>query len=522
MFEAAAIFVVTSSGSYSFAITWSDYGIVSSIAATIDSSGNLRIFVNGLFAGSDTGVGLTSSTSSLYINNYFSGIRPNVNPTSECLVIQKALTDEEIAKVYTELKEKVRVQGLAKRNFQYSASVEDDTTLVAAYDGTMINGVLKDITGNGNDSISNGRYSRTKSKFRTDALSFDAQSTGDDVGFNCGDNIDLTEFTISLWVRMRDITTNGRLVSIGSDGATVNETNYGMNIGTLLGKLRIRGDGFSLTRSDSYPVNEWCHVVLTFEGVAAGGKVYTYQDKDQELITTLTSFVNYSTPKTAIGVRQDLVYAANADIALVKIYSSAKDQAWVDADYDKGRTLLYHETFEDANVSLEPVTSGHLFDEWRVKSGSYKISDDGADKWLECVTAGMAYMPSYEAYGTWEFDLWKKDASHTVVIINHDKISSASNASNYNFIHRGTEEIDFRKEITAIIDGGATTYAAETKHTVRITRDGANLFKLYMDGVLIGSVTNSSYTTAKYFVLDFDAGDKITNIKHWDQVIDPT
>jgi len=171
-------------------------------------------------------------------------------------------------------------------------------------------------------------------------------------------------------------------------------------------------------------------------------------------------------------------------------------------------------TAQSTNLRLynRYVTIGWVeFDDVKVKE---VIPDK---KVIECVSAGICYIPTAylrqtpteAAYGEWKFYWNKADLSSLTVSIIHDQVAGPSTASNYNFIHRVTDIVDFRKETTVVIDGGVTVYTPDVWHVGRITRLSDGEFELFIDDVSVGTGTDATYTVSNYIVVELDAGDKI-------------
>jgi hypothetical protein len=86
---------------------------------------------------------------------------------------------------------------------------------------------------------------------------------------------------------------------------------------------------------------------------------------------------------------------------------------------------------------------------------------------------------------------------------------------------------------TSLTASAASYIAIQTKYSIRVTRRYDGAFTTYIKGgaytnwtsvsVTGGSGTNpytdASTTSSKYFILDLDAGDKVTNIQHWEGVV---
>lgn len=279
------------------------------------------------------------------------------------------------------------------------------------------------------------------------------------------------------------------------------------------------------------------------QAVGVVGRTYTIEYKVSNYsagsITALAGATE-GTDRSADGVYTEvLTQTTNSNIGVRADLDFVGDIDWV--KISEGNLPVYKNDFSDAPVSLG-ATDGNLND-FMPSTGTWKISEDGTDKWLECVTSGVVYTPSIQSYGTWQWDVYKgSDDSAPFILFMADTIGgqSATGQDGYNIVFSGTESVNFGESTNGSAVAKFTTAASyiaiQTKYTIRVTRDYTGEFSVYIRGgaftnwqlvdVSGGTGTNPfTDTTAKnplYTCLDFDAGDKITNIKFWQGVLDPT
>lgn len=185
--------------------------------------------------------------------------------------------------------------------------------------------------------------------------------------------------------------------------------------------------------------------------------------------------------------------------------------------------------------------------DWTKQSGAFVIKELSADdavlkhlttgtKYLECTSAGKIAIPSKQAYGTWEFDLFCDVASYSVIsfVSNSNNISYNTSEAYYQFIIGPTADIGIRKANTAFLMLTELNYISlKTWHRVKIIRENNGRFTIYIKGGSFGNtwtlvsttggsgtnpVTDNTYTTSNYFVAVLNPGDKIANIKFYDGV----
>lgn len=176
-----------------------------------------------------------------------------------------------------------------------------------------------------------------------------------------------------------------------------------------------------------------------------------------------------------------------------------------------------------------------------VSSGSFKVSNDGNKSWIECVTAGIAYMKSDLNCGTFMFEMYKGGASTTPFVGFMASVIGANNATNQNAWWLGAE-VNERYNLIRSLAGAAgnkmytdTGYISlSTPYKMLVTVDPARNFTIYIKG---GSITNwiksptlintnpvldTNVATSKYIILSLGIGDKVTNLTWLQGVIDPT
>lgn len=154
-----------------------------------------------------------------------------------------------------------------------------------------------------------------------------------------------------------------------------------------------------------------------------------------------------------------------------------------------------------------------------IDSGTWKISTDTISgknvKVIECVAAGILYIPTSifqqtpteAAYGTWEFYVYKADASTMNVVI-CGQANNAITAGDYLFEYDASENLAIVEQGTGDVISGSTA-AAATWHKVKITRTTAGAFDLIVNNISEGTGSDATLTTSSYILLDIDAGDKI-------------
>jgi hypothetical protein len=169
-----------------------------------------------------------------------------------------------------------------------------------------------------------------------------------------------------------------------------------------------------------------------------------------------------------------------------------------------------------------------------IQSGSFRVVMDTIEtqdvKVIECVTAGVLYMPSSAflqtpteaAFGDWEIWINHANAPNTDIIFVSSAGQALSNAAQlgYGLRVNSAESVEIREAT-----GGASTELIGTADAYitagewvnyRVTRDSLGVFSLYVNDTLatvnVGtnpSAPDLSVTTSPYFTMNLGVGDKV-------------
>jgi hypothetical protein len=260
-----------------------------------------------------------------------------------------------------------------------------------------------------------------------------------------------------------------------------------------------------------------------------------------------TTVTTNGTAKSTIGIRQDGTLPFDGEIEEIKIYNYVFTQQEAE-DYHNSfakRVKLIEEFKWDA-VGANPPR------EWTPGTGSYEVKELAAQdavlkhldvgvKYLECTSAGTIAIPSKAAYGTWEWDWYKDPANHPVFVefIGVNKNIYTSNTGYQIFLGGGgfgNVDGPYLDRVTSgrfnLFSGSVSYMPHSTWYRMKITRTKDGEFYVYVKGGTFGNdwtlivesggsnpVTDNTHTASEYFVLDFDAGDRIANIKITEGVI---
>lgn len=183
-------------------------------------------------------------------------------------------------------------------------------------------------------------------------------------------------------------------------------------------------------------------------------------------------------------------------------------------------------------------------------SGEYTIYEASADdsggiikkgdKYLQCTNvAGTVAFPSKQAYGTWEFSLYKGGDVNLIVVEFLSKFIDLTINDGYRIAISNTEQIYLNKRISGsstVLSNTVASYISNTTwYRIKIERLLNGQFSVYIKGGSFGTddftlvsvvggsgtnpVTDLTYSESQYMVLDLDVSDRISNIKLTEGVI---
>ena len=136
-------------------------------------------------------------------------------------------------------------------------------------------------------------------------------------------------------------------------------------------------------------------------------------------------------------------------------------------------------------------------------------------KVIECVTAGVLYMPSSSlhqtptdsAYGTWEW--WQNKVDAGQIWVGFGSEEDPNTAGNYAIVSETDEKLKISKPGVATLLNAGVVLTTGTWEKITLTRSRLGLFELFLDDVSQGTATDTAITSADYLGIRMKAGDKI-------------
>jgi hypothetical protein len=463
------------------------------VLVTITSNGVVNFYINGVLSGTanqSSGTPVTG-TSIVTIGNRsgatdrtFDGYIANIQ------IYNTILSVLERNKLYSEFVNAVTSGDITQpvSNFNYSnPTVNRELNIISAYNMQKNNTVLPDISNNFKDGTVTGCFAIEDIYGKQLSL-----NGADKISFGNLGNVKAVAFRIKLK------TTSEKIL----EGASNTFLTYA-NAGTLTYSTNFDNAFINGIDTDTIRAGVWQNVVLTsstaraYSACTLGLNNATYGNFE------IQDLRFYSAERTLTdAIKYDNIYAK---------------QVIIEDNFDYG-----------ADGITKPIPN------WTATSGTWKIGEASADsgsiksrtKYLENVTAGMIYIPC-EFAGTYEFNYYKgADANTSNIAFICDSINSIT-GNTYAYVIGATEEVAIYRPGTSILSASATGYITNnTWYKLKVTVSTQGVFNYYVNGTLVtptgvytNPFTDTAVTTANFFLLDLDAGDRIANLKVYRGVI---
>lgn len=304
-----------------------------------------------------------------------------------------------------------------------------------------------------------------------------------------------------------------------------------------------KGTGWTIANGNANSDGSQVSTSDLSQSVLEIGKIYSIQyelrNRTAGTITALAG-TNSGTARNVDGVFNEFLQATGTtNFILQADVDFVGDIAWVRVG--EGPRLTYRNTVEDTPVTVLDLTSGDIAD-WRIASGTWAITDDGTDRWIENEATGNLNIPSLQAFGTWQFDIHKTGATDQInlqFVASDTTVLGTSGQDGYFFQFDGNEAIRISRAtggaFANVMVSSLGFLVLATKYSIRITRDYTGEFTMYVRGgaftdwTLADSSqagtnpgTDTTHTTSQFFNSGLVGGDsKITNFKFFEGVVDP-
>jgi hypothetical protein len=471
------------------------------------------------------------------LGSFFTNIRQIPSTFGAILATNRALTADEHYQVYEELRTMTWPNKTWSRNMGQLTIDPNQNGLVAGYDMIPVDGIVKDLSGNGNHGTING----SGFEFTEIGPSMKFDGVDDFIEIASDSSMDVTDdLTLSCWVKTTS--TQGSLIAKWN--TTGDQRSYALVMdGTSRLRLYLSSDGlgFESEFDDvSNTINDgiWKQVASVF--TKANNTVQFYIDgvaTESKIFTAETGGVYNSTSTIRLGDETGggIGGFLEGSISQPKIITRALTQAEITEEYQADAKAVNWKSDYGVCESVAAETSGELSNSpFRIESGSFKLSTDtiGGDtcKVIECSATGLIQIPAayfhgdetQAAYGAWEFWVNKKlDGTRLRVGFIGDNPVDPNDPqySGYAFQFSSGEAVtlvEFSNGTPSTLNSTSNSFVQiDTWYKMKITRSSNGEFTIYLDDVIIpvttgtNPVTDTSNTISRHIVLDFDTGDKV-------------
>lgn len=422
-----------------------------------------------------------------------------------------------------------RMAHLAKKN---DAGLVGSWDMVKTDSYTVLDGSI-----NGNDGTIIGLNA-----FEFDEFDNKIHFAGNDddrivVPYDASQDIPSGGITISVWVRFDSILGFSGLVSKGDDATN---PNYYLRVDDGKPEFYFRNVGDTANRQwettgDPIEVGKIYHLVFrhTFGTEADTSLRINNVDEPGAWTSSGTDLPLQNADGLTIANR-DTDHPLTGDLYKMEIYSELKTDGWVTREYLEGKRALWKSDYGiDNTASIAGGNIGRT--PFRAISGTWRVNDaniNGPTKVLECLTTGLAYMPSTffaedpidNAFGEHEFWVLKHlDNSVLDIIFCARTPTTVTDLSQFGYYFRISSGEAFRIQRTdgtgvlVVLNGTPNGVAnLDQWYHVLIKRHVDGTFYLYVDDVLLtvttgtNPVTDITYQTSYNYVISMRQGDMIS------------
>ena len=404
--------------------------------------------------------------------------------------------------------------GQPKRGFTVQKPTDlsryTDDGLVAAYNMTLVNNQVIDLTGNGYDGTNVGCLPSE------DGLVFNGVDSG-----LTGSLVIATATNATILCRYQRNNTSNNMPILGL--SSTNSFSY-LRL-TNDGRITLETDTNTNTHSETLPSDDL--IDHTFAIVVTNGSSQMYFDGIAfGSAGTLTDNLTIN----RIG-RSNSNFWNGTIYNTLKIYNRAVSATEV-IDYHNSFILpTLVETFDEGASGVAKLPQ-----DWISGTGTYKISQVNQsdtlptfpggiklyDKYLECTVAGTSGTLSYQGTGTYSWDMFKGGDGNTTTFNFINSLVGAGNR--YSIDINSDESVSLEKDGSNLFVTAASYTSINTWYHFDVTVTKAGIRTALMDGIEIveatGSnpVTDTDYMTSIFTSIDFDAGDRVANFNYKDEI----
>jgi|GEM_PF-5920013 hypothetical protein len=381
-------------------------------------TGTCQGYNNGINIGNFSGTStIVTNTSDIYINNWVNGDYSQRTPIGMFLLLKDTVTDLEISQIYTEY---MNIRGAVfkqKRNFVLT-NPKAGTGCVAHYDMQtfLSDGKLADLSGNGNHAAPAGFINSVPTIYGR------GQNLKGKVGsafvLPLTNTFGQQPFTIEAMTRAPVSVSDGNDAILSIEPAVPR---------FYVGTNRVSYNTLNTISVSSVNTGQWVHTVVRHDGT----NLYLY--RNGVLLSSVAAPLA-TIPAGPLYLMRKGSEITVMDTADIKLYNTDKGADFASAEYAKAsQEIIYVEDFLFTPPTTVNVTSGTIpYTEFKVNSGSFKISETSAGRTLECVSDGVVeiVLPNANKYTTHTYTstgtatLAKTATGFTITMTTGAKVSS--------------------------------------------------------------------------------------------------
>ena len=380
--------------------------------------------------------------------------------------------------------------------------------LVAAYNMKPVGNVLHDISGNGNNHIITKCFNTVKGLLYVGTESIASTATAT-YGINKLN---------SLSVRFTSYNYNLDSLIIDSHSAA---GYFQIYIAKTTGSLVFFSLGGGIkTFNYVIPLNKTLNLTLNItnnEILLYINGIYT------ETLSALT--INTVTIPAFSGIGSKF----NGKIEDLRVFNKQLSIQEIKAYHNSFNEVILHEKFEDMAVGSSKLPSG-----WIKNGGSFVCGESTTNdpviksirkgtKYLRCVTAGIVAIPCKWVNGTTKINLFKVGNTVNDWLFTSTVIGAFNTTGQNGYLLRWDTDNKFKLYkitngvLSAALITSVNTYPPSW-YEPTVTRTTSGVFTVYINGVSIGTATDTTFNTSNYNQHSCIANDRITNINIQSQI----
>ena len=488
-----------------------------------------RAYVNGVLYNESTNSNAypLSTISSLYVGRWDGdsqyGMGGNIAKVEmyDSLLSQSEIEDKYKEFIYSQPLEDTKREFVEVK----PTDLSDQIGLVCAYNMIPQDQKLIDISGNNNHGTIIGCTSRE------DGLYFDGVRSYVSMPYL----FSTTVYTFAMRINFKTLIDHS-YIFCSRDASIINSFMLEVdNTGRINGSYyQNPGPGFiKLVRSPvSSIASDKDFTIIYILDFSGGHKIYI-----NGVLQILSEGLDLSASIPMLGSRNGTSFFCNAIYKDFKIYNRVLTEQEIKDYHNSFCDVVLKDDFSSDGVGMYPK-------QWIKGTGVYSVQELSVNdsvlphlqkgtKYLKCTTSGTLAIPSDTAYGEWEFDLFKgTDSTQQIIYFTSTDTNNFQTGSGYRMAFLDTEGVFLSSKnggAVSTLFGSITSYIQfNIWYSLLITRTNVGVFTVYIKGGSFGNtwtlistyggsgtnpITNNTYTTSKFFVLDLDANDCIANIE---------